>query len=183
MSALTPYSCLLQHNSRRVNKCIPKSESACELESLLRVRNIFIPGGYLVGLDFASGYHCLGMDEDSTDFLAFALHISEIPVAAAAWLMREHAHCFSKKSQCFVFKYVALPFGLSSSCRTFNDLVTALVGFWRRCPSGDGPTRASSYIDDVMSVHALFDEVSVSYTPYSVAHGSCMSCRRCGCRS
>ena len=40
------------HNSRRVNKCVPKSASACELESLLRTRNMYIPGGFLVGLDF-----------------------------------------------------------------------------------------------------------------------------------
>ena len=157
-----------QHNSRKVNKTIPKSVSECELESLLRVRNIFMPGGYLVGLDFASGYHCIGMEDASTDYLAFALHVSEIPAAAAARLMRDHSECFSKKSQCFVFKYTALPFGLSSSCKTFNDLVSALIGFWRRCPSGDGPTRASSYIDDVLSVNGSFDEVG-SFMCYLLA--------------
>ena len=49
------------HNSRRVNKTIPKDRVKCKLESLLKTRNIYIPGGYMIGSDFASGYHCLRM--------------------------------------------------------------------------------------------------------------------------
>ena len=145
------------HNSRRVNKLIPKENSACKLESLLRTRNMFIKGGFLVGLDFASGYHCIGMEPGSRRFLAFALHTSEIPASAAAWLHDKYKHCYMPEKKCFVFRYVALPFGLSSSCKTFNDMVSALVGFWRRCPTAGEATRASSYIDDVQSVTRSFD--------------------------
>jgi hypothetical protein len=100
------------------------------------------------------------MDEDSTQYLAFALHVSEIPKHELERMFREFPDSFMPARQCFVFKYLALPFGLSSSCKTFNDLVTALVGFWRRCPTGTSPTRASSYIDDIISATGAFDEVS-----------------------
>ena len=145
------------HNSRRVNKCVPKEASACELESLLKTRNMFIKGGFIVGLDFASGYHCLSMQEEDQKYLAFALHVNELPPHAVEWLKAEFPNAFMPDKQCFVFKYVALPFGLSSSCRTFNDLIAALVGFWRRCPTGGEGTRASNYIDDVMGVTRSFD--------------------------
>ena len=92
--------------------------------------------------------------------------------------------------KCFVFEYLALPFGLSSSCKTFNDLVTAFLGFWRRCPLDGLPTRASSYIYDVLGVAASFDSVGQRavysflfprslYEPqlFSLCH------RRCGSQS
>ena len=147
------------HNSRRVNKKIPREEVTCQLESLLRARNMFIPDGFLVGSDFASGYHCIGMHPDDRKFLAFALDVKEIPPEAVAWLHKHHPNSFLKSRQCFVFRYKALPFGLASSCRTFNDLVSALMGAWRRWPIDGQPTRVSSYIDDVLGVMGSFDAV------------------------
>ena len=147
------------HNSRRVNKHVPADASKCKLESLLRARNIFIPGGFVVGLDFASGYHCISMDARDRKFLAFALHVDELPSDAVQWLRKEFPNSYLASKNCFVFEYLALPFGLSSSCRTFNDLVTALAGFWRRCPLDEQATRVSSYIDDVTGVTATFDSV------------------------
>ena len=147
------------HNSRRVNKCIPRAEVQCKLESLLRARNMFIPEGFLIGSDFASGYHCIGMDPDDSKFLSFALSVDEIPPEAVEWLHKHHPHSFLRKRRCFVFRYKALPFGLASSCRTFNDLVSALMGAWRRWPIDGQPTRVSSYIDDVLAVTQSFDTV------------------------
>ena len=149
------------HNSRRVNKHVPKEASKCKLESLLRARNIFIPDGYVVGLDFASGYHCLSMDPDDRKYLAFALHVDELPEDAVRWLQKEFPNSYLPGKKCFVFQYLALPFGLSSSCRTFNDLVTALAGFWRKCPLDEDATRVSSYVDDVSGVAKSFDSVCV----------------------
>ena len=146
------------HNSRKVNKCVPKSASKCKLESLLRTRNMYIPQGYMIGLDFASGYHCIEMQQESRKFLAFAIDTHELPAHAVEWLHREHPEAFLACRGCFLFEYVALPFGLSSSCKTFNDVITALAGFWRRCPSGASSSRVSSYIDDVMAVTKAFDE-------------------------
>ena len=165
------------HNSRRVNKCVPKAASACELESLLRTRNMLIPGGFLVGLDFASGYHCIAMQKDHRRFLAFALDIDEIPAHAAEWLFANFPDAFLASKNCFVFRYTALPFGLSSSCKTFNDVITALMGFWRRCPSGEGSTRASSYIDDVMAVANSFDVVRVM-TIHAITQSNACPCVR-----
>ena len=68
-----------------------------------------------------------------------------------------HKESFCQEAKCFVFEYVALPFGLSSSCKAFNDLISSLVGFWRRCPLPDGPVRVSSYIDDISAVTSSFD--------------------------
>lgn len=145
------------HNSRRVNKCVLPEATRCKLETLLKARNIFIPNGFLVGLDFSSGYHCISMHEDDRTFLAFALDESELPADAAAWLHANYPNAYHKTKKCFVFEYLALPFGLSSSCQTFNDLVTALMAFWRRCAIDGRATRVSSYIDDVLGVMALFD--------------------------
>ena len=150
------------HNSRKVNKCVPPEGTKCKLESLLRTRNMLIPGGFLVGSDFASGYHCISMHEEHKKYVAFALHISELPAAAIEWLKKNFPESYLEHKQCFVFRYAALPFGLSSSCKTFNDLISALMGFWRRCSVDGTPTRVSSYIDDLMSVTAAFDMVSVT---------------------
>ena len=145
------------HNSRRVNKYIPKEAVQCSLESLMKTRNIYIPGGYAIGSDFASGYHCLRMFPEHCKYLSFALHVSELPQAAAEWLHQKYPASFMKKKGCFVFIYLALPFGLSSSCRAFNDLVTVLAGFWRRCKIAMEAVRASSYIDNISSIQRLFD--------------------------
>ena len=147
------------HNSRRVNKRVPPEATKCKLESLLRARNIFVPNGFAVGLDFASGYHCISMHGKHRTFLAFALHVSELPEEAVAWLHAEFPTSYHPAKKCFVFEYLALPFGLSSSCKTFSELVTSLMGFWRICPLDGGPTRVSSYIDDVTGVTTTFDSV------------------------
>ena len=145
------------HNSRRVNKSIPKHESACTLESLLRTRNMYVPGGFVIGSDFASGYHCIDMVEEHRTYLGFALHLSELTPEALAWLRLNHPESYCHAKRAFIFRYTSLPFGLSTSCKAFNSLITALVGFWRLCPSEGRPTRASSYIDDILSAHLSFD--------------------------
>ena len=145
------------HNSRRVNKCVSPQATKCKLETLLKARNIFIQGGFAVGLDFSSGYHCISMHDDDRRFLAFALNEDELPDDAAAWMHANFPNSYHKGRSCFIFEYLALPFGLSSSCRTFNDLVTSLLTFWRRCPLDGLPTRVSSYIDDVFGVAESFD--------------------------
>ena len=153
------------HNSRRVNKRVPAEKSKCELESLLRTRNMLIPGGFLVGSDYSSGYHCISMHESHRKYVAFALHESELPPEAVEWLKEHYPQSYHAHKKCFVFRYAALPFGLSSSCKTFNDLISALMGFWRRCPLDGNFTRVSSYIDDVTSVAKAFDTVSPTPSP------------------
>ena len=145
------------HNSRRVNKVIDRKDVQCALESLLKTRNIYIPGGYAIGSDFASGYHCLRVFADHQKYTAFALHTSELPDDALRWLTKEHPEAFLRSKGCFIFIYKALPFGLSSSCKAFNDLITALVGFWRRCRIQLNTVRASSYIDDISAVQKHFE--------------------------
>ena len=125
----------------------------------MRARNMFLKGGFAVGLDFSSGYHCLSMHHEDRKYLAFALHVSELPQSAVDWIHVNHPTVFLEERQCFIFEYIALPFGLSTSCRTFNDLVTALLGFWRLCPTNAECTRVSSYIDDVLGSTLKFDSV------------------------
>ena len=154
------------HNSRRVNKTIPKKATQCTLETLLRARNMYIPNGFIVGSDYASGYHCLGMRKEHQRFLAFALHVDELTPEALRWLSDNFPNSYHKEKRCFIFKYAALPFGLSSSCKAFNDLICALLGSWRRYSVGGDPIRASSYIDDVHAVTRLFDQVSDPHHEY-----------------
>ena len=146
------------HNSRKINACIDPEHSTCELESLMKVRNMYVPGGFAIGSDYASGYHCLYMLKEHTKYLAFALHVSELTPEAIQWLHEHHPNSYLHRRRAFVFKYLALTFGLSTACRAFNDLITALAGFWRTCPTGLCPSRVSSYIDDVHGVHKEFDK-------------------------
>ena len=126
---------------------------------------MLIPGGFLVGSDYSSSYHCISMYESHRKYVAFALHESELPPNAVEWLKKHYPQSYHAHKKCFVFRYAALPFGLSSSCKTFNDLISALMGFWRRCSLNGNFTRVSSYIDDVTSVAAAFDTVSPAHRP------------------
>ena len=80
------------HNTRHPNNSIPKEEAQCELESLLKTRNMYTKGGFVIGSDFASGYHCIFMHEDDRKYLAFALHTSEVPEDALEWLHKNYPH-------------------------------------------------------------------------------------------
>ena len=140
------------HNTRHVNKNVPKEEAECELETLLRTRNIFIKDGLLVGSDYSSGYHCLYVKKEHRKYLAFALHLSELTKEAADWLWRHHAAAYCHRKRCFIFQYLVLPFGLCTSCSLFDTLISALMGFWKRCKTAMTTTKVSSYIDDILSV-------------------------------
>ena len=95
------------HNSRKVNKCVRPEATKCKLETLLKARNIFVPGGYAVGLDFSSGYHCISMHEDDRTFLAFALEEAELPQEAIAWLRDNFPNSYHERKKCFIFEYIA----------------------------------------------------------------------------
>ena len=82
--------------------------------------------------------------------------MSELTEEALEWLRENHPHAYVHKKRCYVFKYVALTFGLSSSCQAFCAPVTALTGYWRTLPTDGEPTRVSSYIDDMQSVVRSF---------------------------
>ena len=144
------------HNTRHVNKYVDAKDAECELETLMRTRNLYICRGLLVGSDYSSGYHCIYVDKKHTKYLAFALHLSELSEEAATWLWEHYPCAFHQAKRCFVFKYLVLPFGLCTSCRIFNSLIAALMGFWRRCRSGCTPTRVSSYIDDIVAIQKRF---------------------------
>ena len=89
------------------------------LESLLKTRNMYVKDGFLIGTDYSSGYHCLYLAEDHRKYLSFALHVSELTVEALDFLWANHKDSFCQETKCFIFEYVALPFGLSSSCKAF----------------------------------------------------------------
>ena len=81
-----------------------------------------------------------------------------------------------------MFKYLALPFGLSTSCKIFDSLISALMGFWRRCESGGRPTRASSYIDDIVGVNRKFKDallLSIRMVFEAAALGLSLKIRKC----
>ena len=170
------------HNSRHVNKQIPKDETRCTLESLLKTRNMYTKGGFVIGSDFASGYHCIFMQEDQRTYLAFALHRSELSDEAFEWLLQRYPEAYHRKKRSFFFRYVALPFGLATSCKAFNSVIASLMGFWRRCECGGRPTRVSSYIDDVLSAHKGFDSammMSIRMVYESAALGLALKIEKC----
>ena len=115
------------HNTRHVNASVDEEKTKCRLETLLRSRNMYISNGYMVGSDFSSGYHCIYVKEEHQKYLAFALHVSELPAEAIKWLQQNFPKSYYHKKRCFIFKCVTLTFGMSSSCNAFSSLVTSLV--------------------------------------------------------
>ena len=170
------------HNTRHVNKSVDPDATKCRLETLLRTRNMYVPGGYIVGSDYSSGYHCVYAHEDHQDYLAFALHLSELPDEAVEWLRAEYPQAYYHKKRCFVFKYRVLPFGLSSSCSAFSALITCLTASWRRYRTYGFATRVSSYIDDVAGVQKLFDAamwMSIRMVYEAAALGLSLKVKKC----
>ena len=117
---------------------------------------MYYKDGFIIGSDYASGYHCVYINRKYRKYLAFALHTSDLSPEAVKWLHTHHPEAYFHKKRCFVFEYLALPFGLATSCKVFNSLIAALVASWRRYESDGQPTRASSYIDDVAGVQKPF---------------------------
>ena len=162
------------HNSRKVNSCISEEHTKCTLESLLKTRNMFIPGGLLIGSDFASGYHCIFMHRDSQKYVAFALHMDDLTDDAKCWLGRHHKHAYYHKKRCYIFKYRVLPFGLSTSCAVFDTVISSLMGAWRRYSIAGENTRVSSYIDDISAVMKKFDTaMKMSIRKHHSMHATC----------
>ena len=144
------------HNTRHVNKSLDEKDTKCNLETLLRTRNMYLQDGFLIGSDYESGYHCVYVRPEHRKYLGFALHVSELTDEAREWLFKHFPESYYHRKRCFIFYYAVLPFGLGSSCKVFNTLIAMLVSFWRRCDSDGHHTRASSYIDDISSVSASF---------------------------
>ena len=170
------------HNTRHVNKCVDPEKTKCRLETLLRTRNMYMPGGYLVGSDYASGYHCIYANEDHQKYLAFALHVSELPDEAIRWLKDRYPHAYYHKKRCFIFKYRVLPFGLSSSCNAFSAVICALMASWRRYKTYGSPTRVSSYVDDVSGVQERFEAalwLSIRMVYEAAALGLSLKIKKC----
>ena len=99
------------HNSTVTNNTIPKERVACVLESLLKTRNMYIPGDYAIGSDFASGYHCIYMAPNHKKYVAFALHVSELTKEALTWLFLHYPQAYYHTKRLFIFCYAALPVG------------------------------------------------------------------------
>ena len=75
-----------------LNQFIPDDECTCELETLSQVRNsLSYPPEvsaltWFMVLDMSSGYHNLLITEDQWRLLGIALHASELPAEAVAFL-------------------------------------------------------------------------------------------------
>ena len=143
---------------------------------------MYVKNGYLIGSDYSSGYHCIHIHPDSRKYLAFALHKSELSAEAFEWLRVHYPNAYYHKKRCFIFQYDALPFGLATSCKGFNSLVAALVASWGRYDSDGEPSRAYSYIDDVIGVQQAFSaamQMSIRMIYEAAALGLSLRVRKC----
>ena len=157
-------------NMRYLNKFIPEAESACQLDTLARIRSMFqVQGGPSYGftMDLASGYHNFRIAEEQRGLMGIAIHLAELPARAIQWL-RTHPTaqgCEVKESGLFYFTIVALPFGLAPSCAVFSDVITALAAAWRRHLVCAVPLRLSSYIDDFCVVSCSVRAALITVSP------------------
>ena len=77
---------------RFLNKLIPEEESSCSLDTLSKIRNLItFPGdiskvAWLITMDLASGYHNFWIALHQWHLIGFALHRSELPAEAIAFL-------------------------------------------------------------------------------------------------
>ena len=144
---------------RFLNRLIPEEHTnKCDLETLRKVRNMltFPPDvarrSWFITMDLASGYHNFWIHKKQWPLMGIAIHVTELPAEAIEWLRRHFPKTEDKRTETFYFIMRALPFGLSSSCAVFSDVVTALAAAWRRHEICARPLRVTSYIDDYLSV-------------------------------
>ena len=89
-------------------------------DTLKALRYLLPPGGFMISFDLESGYHHIGVHEDSQRYLGFQL-------------AGRYFYC------------AALPFGLSTAPRVFTKVMRALVAHLR----GQG-VRCLPYLDDFL---------------------------------
>ena len=153
---------------RYINRHIPDKEAECELDTVSKIRNLLLfgtPGQgetWYTSLDLASGYHNLWVDKSQWDLMGLAIGENELPPRAVRYLRTKYPFAEHKQSRNFYFIMRALPFGLSSSCAVFLDVVTALAAAWRRHKVCAVPVRLTSYIDDFFSVSAAVRAAGVA---------------------
>ena len=85
---------------RHVNKYI--KQNSLKYENLKVISEIFDKGDFFITFDLKSGYHHVPIHEDFQDFLGFS------------WVTN---------GQLRFFKFLVLPFGLSSACYIFTKLM------------------------------------------------------------
>ena len=145
-------------NLRYLNRFIPEEDCTCDLETLAKVRNLFeydpdvTSLAWFFSMDLSSGYHNFWIHPSQWHLLGIALHISELPPEAVAYLRKHFPNCEDRASGCFYFIMRALPFGLGPSCAVFSDVITALAAAWRRHEVCRQPVRLTSYIDDFLPI-------------------------------
>ena len=81
-------------------------------------------------MDLVSGYHNIGIHESQWGLMVIALEACEIPQSAISWL-EKNVPGYIERSR-FYFQFLALPFGLASSCAVFSDVITDLAASLRR---------------------------------------------------
>ena len=142
-------------NMRYLNSFIPDEEESCALDTLSKICNLLTSEGsrpsWFIAMDMASGYHNFWVAEHQWHLMGFALHRSELPAAAIAFLREHYPVCEDTASGNFYFLMRALGFGLAPSCSVFSLIMTALAGSWRRHRVCAIPTRLTSSIHDFLS--------------------------------
>ena len=146
------------HNSRKVNQHIPWSVSSNPSWEE-RGTSTFLMG-MLLGLTspvVMTVWACSHSTRNMWTCRIWPAHIRTTR-ARCEWLLKAYPCVFIPSCECFVFVYSSstLPFGLSSRCHTFNNLISALTGFWRRYTVDGEPFHVSFYIDDIVVVHPSF---------------------------
>ena len=116
-------------NLRHLNKCLWAEKF--KYEDLRVAMQFFERGDYLFTFDLKSGYHHVDIVEEHWKYLGFQWNIEGT-------------------SRYFVF--CVLPFGLSTACYAFTELLRPLVKYWR----GQG-LRITVYLDDGICVAKGYD--------------------------
>ena len=105
---------------RHVNKYVQKNNF--KYDNLKVISEIFNTGDYFITFDLKSGYHHVPINKEFQKFLGFS------------WILN---------GQLRFFKFLVLPFGLSSACYIFTKLMRQLVK--RRRAEG---IKCAMYLDD-----------------------------------
>jgi hypothetical protein len=118
----------LCHDLRAINLTVKRRPF--KMETLQAMRGSFRKGRWIASLDMSSSYYHVDMAADSTQFLGF---------------------CLDGR----YYKFVSLPFGLSSAPAVFTDLVMTLVRHWR----GEDGFEVVSYLDDQAAIGDSYEQV------------------------
>ena len=133
-------------DGRPTNRWIRKKGRSFRMETLGRMRNMFVPGSHLFTVDLTNSYAHMRVAEEHRDVLGFRWPASELTGYIEEYRSEHHGALPFIDEEGYVFmRYKVLPFGICSSPAVFTRLMRVVVRHIRKTMPG---LKVLQYLDD-----------------------------------